>query len=366
MSPVPPVAAIRETSGTILDPPGTCLCSRHSESDVSRHSGPVPVMNTSPRRLAISIGIALSALATGACGDDAEPAEVADALAQDSTLELTIYGAVSDSAPSPADSADSTLANDGDAAGPALPRSRSDTATPSRSADSTATTQRTAARDDEARPAVVAQRVSSRVNATGARPVIQRAPSQPRDADVSPGAGRRRRIAAARTEARTSRRQATTSRATRPSRESARTTRRESLQLANTSGREIDFPAKRMGGTALVPAGTSLSLAAAKQICILPTPYSSKPLFRCLLERTRSPLPRARGRRHTSSRTFRQFVPLPDFKSFSAAWMRRARSGRSRNATKSAKVGSRPSGNRSTAFLISRRSCVVLIAFPTE
>ena len=227
-------------------------------------------MNTSPRRLALSIGIALSALAAGACGDDATPVDVADALAQDSTLELTIYGAVSDSAPSPADSADSTLANDGDAAGPALPRSRSDTATPSRSANSTATTQRTPARDDEARPAVVAESAPSRVNATGARPVIQRAPSQPRAADVSPGAGRRRRIAAARTEARTSRRQTATSRATRHSRESAqttRTTRRESLQLANTSGREIDFPAERMGSTALVPAGTSLSFAAAKQIC---------------------------------------------------------------------------------------------------
>lgn len=230
MSPVPPVAAIRETSGTILDPPGTCLCNRHSESDVCRHSGPVPVMNTSPRRLALSIGIALSALAAGACGDDAAPAEVADALAQDSTLELAIYGAFPDSAPSPAVSADSALANDRDAAGPALPRSRSDTATPSRSANSTATTQRTAARDDEARPTVVAQRAPSRVNATGAR-------------------------------------QATTNRATRRSRESARTTRRESLQLANTRGREIDFPTKRMGGTALVPAGTSLSLAAAKQIC---------------------------------------------------------------------------------------------------
>nr|MDQ3082287.1 hypothetical protein [Gemmatimonadota bacterium] len=171
-------------------------------------------MNTSPRKLAVSIGIALLALAAGACGDDAEPAEVADALAQDSTLELAIYGAIPDIAPSPADSADSTLANNGDAAGPALPRSRSDTATPSRSANSTATTQRTAARDDDARPAVVAQRAPSR-------------------------------------------RQATTIRATRRSRESARTTRRESLQLANTSGREIDFPAKRMRGTALVPAGTS-------------------------------------------------------------------------------------------------------------
>nr|MBA3405242.1 hypothetical protein [Gemmatimonadaceae bacterium] len=224
-------------------------------------------MNTSPRRLALSIGIALSALAAGACGDDAEPAEVADALAQDSTLELAIYGAVSDSAPNPADSADSTLANDGDAAGPALPRSRSDTATPSRSANSTATTQRTPARDDETRPAVVAQSAPSRVNATGARPVIQRAPSQPRNADVSPGAVRQRSIAAARTEARTSRRQATTSRATSRSRESARTTRRESLQLAKTSGRDVDFPAERMGGTALVPAGTSLSFAAAKQVC---------------------------------------------------------------------------------------------------